>query len=186
MTTTTRLVTFALAAVLATACRGSSAEPGTGQAAQPENPDTRAPVPLTAMMANHQKQEMRDHLRAIQEITAALGTDDFAAIATSAARIGWSEQQAMMCKHMGAGAPGFAAVGERFHRTADTIADAARRRDRAGVVTALDATLQTCTGCHDTYRQEIVDAATFAKAGGGEAGMDPSCPMHGMHEMHGQ
>ena len=58
------------------------------------------------MMANHQKQEMRDHLRVVQEITVALTKDDFDAIASSAARIGWSDQQAMMCKHMGAGAPG--------------------------------------------------------------------------------
>jgi DNA-binding MarR family transcriptional regulator len=34
--------------------------------------DTRAPVPLLPMMANHQKQNMRDHLVAVQEIVAAL------------------------------------------------------------------------------------------------------------------
>jgi hypothetical protein len=142
----------------------------------PASLDSRTPVPLTAMMATHQKQEMRDHLRVVQEVVAALGKDDFDAIAKSAARIGWSEQQAAMCKHMGAGAPGFAEVGEHFHKTADSIAEAARHKDRAGVVTALGATLQTCTGCHETYRQEIVDGAAFAKLGGGSA-MDPSCPM---------
>lgn len=121
------------------------------------NLDSRTPVPLTAMMATHQKQQMRDHLRAVEEITSALATSDFDAIAKSAARIGWSDQQAMMCKHMGAGAPGFAEVGEHFHKTADTIAEAARQRDSAGVAAALGATLQTCTGCHETYRQEIVE-----------------------------
>ena len=46
------------------------------------------------------------------------------------------------------------------------------------MITALDATLQTCTGCHETYRQEIVDAATFDKvAGTTGGGMDATCPM---------
>ena len=34
--------------------------------------DERVPLPLTEMMANHQKQQMRDHLRVIQEVTVAL------------------------------------------------------------------------------------------------------------------
>ena len=186
-----RHVTLGLAAALA-ACRGSSAAPANKDspapvaamkpAAPPKSMDSRTPLPLTEMMATHQKQEMRDHLRVVQEITVALTKDDFDAIAKSAARIGWSEQQAMMCKHMGAGAPGFAEVGEHFHKTADTIAEAAKRHDRAGVTAALGATLQTCVGCHDTYRQEIVDGATFEKAAGSAGGgMDASCPM-----MHGK
>jgi cytochrome c556 len=111
---------------------------------------------MNATMAVHQKEQMRDHLRAVQEIVAALGKDDFPAVAKAAGRIGWSEQQATMCKHMGAGAPGFAAMGESFHRTADTIAEAARGRDRGGALSALSSTLQTCTGCHETYRQQII------------------------------
>ena len=137
--------------------------------------DKRTPLPLTEMMATHQKQEMRDHLRVVQEITAALGKDDFVAIATSAARIAWSEKQAMMCGHMGAGAPGFAAMGEQFHHTADRIVEAAKQRDRAGVATALGATLETCVGCHDQYRQDIVDTEAFSKLGGAMDHM----PMHG-------
>jgi hypothetical protein len=154
-------VTLVLGATLA-ACHGSSAEPARSEpparsAAAPTSVmDPRTPVPLTPMMALHQKRDMRDHLRVVQEITAALAVDDFDVIAGAAARIGWSEQQAGMCKHMGAGAPGFAEVGEHFHKTADQIGEAARRRDRGGVVHALDATLQTCVGCHEAYRQDIV------------------------------
>jgi cytochrome c556 len=168
-------LTLAFATALV-ACRGSSAAHDEHAAA---SPDTRAPLPLTATMANHQKQEMRDHLRVVQEVTTALAKDDFDAVAKSAARIGWSEQQAQMCKHMGAGAVGFAEVGEHFHKTADTIAEAAKRRDHAGVVAAVGATLQTCVGCHEAFRQDIVDEPTFTKMTGSPA-MDPSCPM-----MHG-
>jgi len=138
--------------------------------------DARKPVPLTAMMASHQKQDMRDHLLVIQEVTAALAKEDYDAIAKSAARIGWSEQEAMMCKHMGAGAPGFSELAEHFHHTADTIAAAATRHDRAGVAAALGATLQECVGCHATYRQEIVDQAPAALEAGA-ASMDEGCPM---------
>ena len=171
------------------ACRDSSADPVHHPPASPSSPaapsaaprpaspaalssvDNRAPVPLSAMMAVHQKRDMRDHLRVVQEITAALGKDDFDAIAASAARIGWSEQQAAKCKHMGAGAPGFAAMGEHFHRTADQIGVAARRHDRPGVVHALNDTLQTCVSCHESYRQDVI---ADAKA---SAEMDDSCPM---------
>jgi hypothetical protein len=144
------------------ACHDSSAEPvhrvpAPASAAPHANVmDSRTPVPLTAMMATHQKRDMRDHLRVVQEITSALAKDDFDAIATSASRISWSEQQAAKCEHMGAGAPGFAVMGEQFHKTADQIGDAARHHDRPGVVQALDATLRACVGCHESYRQEIV------------------------------
>ena len=143
------------------------------------NADVRAPVPLTETMAVHQKTEMRDHLRVIQEITRALGHDDFDTIAKSAERIAWSESQAAMCKHMGAGAPGFSDMGERFHHTATTIVESARRRDRPAVGAALDATITTCVGCHDTFRQQIVDSDAFAKIGGAA-----DCPMHGKPGEH--
>ena len=68
-----------------------------------------------------------------------------------------------MCEHMGAATPGFTAMALNFHHTADTIGEAARRGDRAAVLAALDRTLQTCVGCHATYRQEIVDEATWKR-----------------------
>jgi cytochrome c556 len=162
---------LAVLALAAAACDHAAAS-------APPSPslDPRTPVPMTARMAAHHKQEMRDHLRVVQEISAALATDDFDAIAKSAARIGWSEQQAMVCKHMGAGAPGFADVGVAFHHTADGIVAAAKRKDRAAVASALGATLAACVGCHDQYREEIVDDAAMAKLGGGDMS---TCPMMG-------
>lgn len=123
--------------------------------------DQRAAVPLLPMMANHQKQNMRDHLLAVQEIIAALGSDDFAAIERAVKRIGFSEQMGQMCTHMGRGAPGFAEQALDFHHAADRIADAARQRDRARVLVELGATLQTCTSCHAKWKQRVVDDATW-------------------------
>lgn len=144
-------------------------EDATSSAPPPQTPpvggheafDTRTPLPLTAMMAEHQKQNMRDHLAAVQEIVAALAVDDMLAVEKAAARIGYSDTMAQMCQHMGAGAPGFSEMALTFHRTADTIADAARGGDRKAVATALAATLSTCVGCHAAYRQQVVDEATW-------------------------
>jgi len=141
--------------------RAASSEPSPHEAL--DHLDTRSPVPLLPMMANHQKQNMRDHLVAVQEITAALATDDFPAIERAAGRIGLSEQMGQMCSHMGAGAPGFTEQALNFHRTADRIGAAARDRDRARVVTELGATLHTCTSCHAAWRQQIVDEPTWRR-----------------------
>jgi hypothetical protein len=125
--------------------------------------DTRRPLPLLPMMANHQKQNMRDHLLAVQEIVAALATDDFPAIAKAAGRIGYSEQMGQMCTHMGAGAPGFTEQALAFHHTADGITAAAKARDRARVLAEFGATLQTCTACHALWKQQVVDESTWSR-----------------------
>lgn len=124
--------------------------------------DGRTPLPLMPMMAHHQKQNMRDHLVAVQEVVAALAAEDFPAVERAAARIGYSEQMAAMCTHMGAGAPGFTDQAMNFHHTADTIAEAAKRKDAKAVASTLGATLRTCTGCHATYRQDVVDRETWS------------------------
>lgn len=109
------------------------------------------------MMAQHQKENMRDHLVVVQEVVLALARDDFEAVAQAAARIGYSEKMEEMCSHMGAGAPGFTEQAVGFHRTADGIAAAAREKDRAKVLVELGATLETCTACHAAWKQELVD-----------------------------
>lgn len=130
-------------------------------AAALDSMDTRAPVPLLPMMANHQKQNMRDHLVAVQEVVAALATGDFAGIERAAKRIGFSERMGQMCTHMGTGAPGFAEQALHFHHTADRISEAARDRDSARVLEELGATLQTCTSCHASWKQQVVDESTW-------------------------
>jgi cytochrome c556 len=119
--------------------------------------DRRKPVPLLPMMANHQKQNMREHLAVVQEVVSATATRDFSKVAQAAQRIGYSEAMGQMCAHMGAGAPGFTEQALAFHHSADRIVDAAKREDSTGVLTALGDTLATCTACHAAYKQQIVD-----------------------------
>ncbi len=124
--------------------------------------DTRASVPLLPMMANHQKQNMRDHLVAVREIASALAKRDFAAVDAASQRIGYSETMGRMCTHMGQAAPGFSEAALEFHRAADQIAVAARQHDSQGVLLALEQTLDHCTSCHATYKQRVVDEATWS------------------------
>jgi len=125
--------------------------------------DLRAPVPLLPMMAKRQKENMRDHLLAVREIVVGFASDDFAAIERAAQRIGFSEDKRQMCTQMGAAAPGFTEQALAFHHRVDGIADAARERDRVRVLAQLGATLETCTACHSTWKQQVVDVATWER-----------------------
>jgi hypothetical protein len=168
------LIATLLWASAAASCRQNAPPPATAPAPSPPGPpqptahevadrmDPRTPVPLLPMMAQHQKENMRGHLVAVQEIVAALAQNDFTAAAEAVSKIGYSEPMARMCNHMGAGAPGFTPAAIEFHRTADTIAEAARRKDRVAAFAALHTTLGACVGCHARYKQQIVDEAAWS------------------------
>ncbi len=118
--------------------------------------DRRRPVPLLPMMAQHQKENMREHLEAVQEVVAAAAASDFEKVAVAAQRLGFSETMGRMCEHMGAAAPGFTEQALAFHHTADEIAGAAKRQDGPAVLSALSKTLSACTSCHATFKQRLV------------------------------
>lgn len=118
--------------------------------------DQRRPVPLLPMMAQHQKENMREHLEAVQAVVAAAAVSDFTQVAAAAKRIGFSESMGRMCEHMGAGAPGFTEQALAFHHTADEIVSAAAKQDGPAVLAALSKTLSACTGCHATFKQQLV------------------------------
>jgi hypothetical protein len=140
--------------------------------------DPRTPVPLQPMMAWHQKQNMQEHLVAIQRIVDGLASEDWEAIAEAAKLIETSPQMQQMCQHMGAGAPGFTELALEFHQRADAIGEAASAHDGPAVLRATSNTLAACTGCHAAYRQELVDAETWAQRTGSDH--DPAA-MHGGH-----
>jgi hypothetical protein len=155
--------------LLATACESRSAPPTppsptevapTRKSASDrlDELDARQPLPLLPMMANHQKQNMREHLSVVQDVVAALGVGDFAKVAQASKRMGYSEAMGQMCEHMGAHAPGFTERALAFHRSADRISAAAESNDSAAVLTALTETLALCTTCHATYKQKLVDS----------------------------
>ena len=104
-------------------------------------------------------------------------------------KIGYSDSMAQMCTHMGAAAPGFTPTAITFHKTADTIGVAAKKKDKGAVLAALNATLNTCVGCHAAYKQQIVDEPTWSKltsmappSGDHPSGDHASCPMMQQHQ----
>jgi cytochrome c556 len=159
----------------ATSAAPAASEPtATSAQAALDAMDQRQAVPLLPMMANHQKQNMRDHLRVVQEIVTAVGSNDFDAVQASVARIGYSEQMGQMCQHMGAGAAGFTDLALKFHHTADKIGEAAKANDSDAVLKALSETLATCTSCHQTFKQQVVDDAAWTAS---TKGNRPTPPM---------
>ena len=197
-----RITTLSFAVVALVACSREDATPpwshapaaaapaptGASSAAMPAQAaydllDQRTPIPLLPMMANRQKANMRDHLVAVQEIMAALAKDDLAAVATAAGKMGFSDQMGQMCQHMGMAAPGFTDQALGFHRQADKVAVAARAGDKAAVVTELNTTLTTCTGCHARWKQQVVDEATWTRLTGSPSPMGAGMPMRGMDHM---
>ncbi len=121
----------------------------------------RRPLPLPQMMADHQKQMMRDHLGAVQEIVTALSLGDFDAVQKAAARLGYSDEVGKVCNRFGAASPAFARQALAFHHTADGIAAAARERNRGRVLGELSTTLQACRACHAQWQQQVVDEPTW-------------------------
>jgi hypothetical protein len=106
--------------------------------------EDRRPLPLLQRMADHQKQMMRDHLVAVQEIVTALASDDFGAVQRAATRLGYSDEVGRMCTQIGAASPAFTRQALAFHHTADGIAAAARERNRKHILGELSTTLQAC------------------------------------------
>lgn len=161
-----RSIMIACLFLVAAACRAKTdAQPAPSAAAPAPRQgqlDDRTPVPLLPMMAQHQKQNMRDHLVAVQEITSAVARNDFEAVGTAVKRIGYSEQMGRMCEHMGSAAPGFTELALEFHHRADAIAAAAKTQDSAAVSSALAETLTVCTTCHARFKQQIVDERTWS------------------------
>jgi hypothetical protein len=126
--------------------------------------DTRKPLPLTAMMAEHQKQNMRGHLEAIRDLTEAFVSKNFKQIEDAGKRLGTSPEMKMMCDHMGRGAPGFTEMALRMHSEADKITEAGQKKNLKAAMVATNRTLQSCTACHAVYKQEVLSDDDWKKA----------------------
>jgi hypothetical protein len=141
--------------------------------------DHRRPVPLQPMMAWHQKQNMNQHLIAIQRITAGLANEDWEEVAAASSLIESSPEMSASCEHMGAGADGFTELALDFHRRADAIGEAAGQEDMPATLAATSHTLDACTSCHATYRQEVVDLESWQALT--DSSDDPTQMHHGGH-----
>lgn len=114
--------------------------------------DARTPLNLPPMMAQHQKANMREHLKAVNEIVRYIGTKDFAMASTTAhEKLGLTAQMKQMCDNM----PNetFRTMALDFHQSGDALADVLKTKDTDKSLKALDTVLTKCTACHEMFRQ---------------------------------
>ena len=120
--------------------------------------DARQKIDMPPMMQEHMLGNMRDHLRTLQEIEAALAKKDFDKAADIAEqRLGLSSLEAHGAAHMAPYMPKpMQDIGTAMHRAASRLAqtaqEAAVKGDMAPVQQGLSALLQQCVACHETYR----------------------------------
>lgn len=120
--------------------------------------DARQKVELPPMMQEHMLDNMRDHLRALTAIQAALAKKDFDGAADLAEqRLGLSSLEAHGAAHMAPYMPqAMQDIGTEMHRAASRFArtaqEAAVKGDMSPVFAGLAGVLRQCVACHTTYR----------------------------------
>ena len=128
-------------------------------AVEPAPPvDTRIAVEMPALQRALMREDMVDHLAALNEVLVELGAGRLAAAADIAEqRLGVSS----MGKHAaatGGKGPGrfmpaeMRAMGQGMHQDASEFARVARTGDRAAALQALQPVLGGCVACHVSYR----------------------------------
>ncbi len=127
-------------------------------ASKPASKDGRQLVALPPPMLDHMLANMRDHLVAIHEIQAALGTGDTATAASVAEkRLGMTSLETHGAHAMSQFMPkGMQQTGTAMHRAASRFALAAQEAGVSGdikpALSALADITAQCNACHAGYR----------------------------------
>jgi len=116
--------------------------------------DSRLLVELPEMMQKHMLTNMRDHLRAINEILLNLSNnqmDEAASIAEQ--RLGMTSLGTHGASHMGKFMPkGMRQAGTNMHKTASRFALKAEEGELLPAYKMLAEVTATCVACHSAYR----------------------------------
>ncbi|MGE5320277.1 MAG: hypothetical protein ACM3KD_08855 [Hyphomicrobiaceae bacterium] len=120
--------------------------------------DNRVAVDMPAMMQEHMRANMRDHLLSINEIQRMLAVGDYAAAADLAEkRLGMSSLEAHGASHIAGFMPqGMQETGAAMHQAASRFAVTAQEagvtRDLPRALGALSEVTTQCVACHASYR----------------------------------
>ncbi|MHB9119034.1 MAG: hypothetical protein ACYC2R_12275 [Burkholderiales bacterium] len=116
--------------------------------------DARVKVEFPAMMKTHMLGNMRDHLRALHEIQAALAKGELDKAGDIAeTRIGMSSLPAHNAAHMAPYMPeGMQAIGTEMHHAASRFAVVVKEGDLSRSLGALSKITEQCIACHAAYR----------------------------------
>ena len=116
--------------------------------------DKRQLVELPGMMQQHMMSNMRDHLKAINEILLSLGNDEMDKAADIAEqRLGMSSLKSHGASHMAKFMPkGMSQTGTAMHKAASRFALKAQEGDLLSAYKMLSPVISACVSCHSVYR----------------------------------
>lgn len=114
--------------------------------------DDRISLNMSPQMKQHQLQNMRAHLAAVQEIISQLSENKFdAASRTAHQKLGLTKEMASMCNRFEN--EEFKSMGINFHKSADEMGEVIAKGNMQTSLAALNKTLGYCVSCHEKFRQ---------------------------------
>jgi len=138
------------------AARAFGAEPVVPPAATATNTDARTLVTLPESAREFLRQDMQDHLLALNEILSHLADNNLAAAADVAEdRMGFSAMGRHRASGMAPGRfmpPDMHNMGMAMHQAASEFSKVAKSGDTKAVYGALQKLTATCVACHYSYR----------------------------------
>ena len=116
--------------------------------------DSRVLVKLPEMMQSHMMQNMRDHLKTINEILIHLSNNEMdKAAGIAEKRIGMSSLGTHGAAHMGKFMPkGMRQAGTNMHKAASRFALVAEEGELLPAYKVLSEVTSTCVACHSSYK----------------------------------
>ena len=114
--------------------------------------DDRISLGLNEMQKQHQLQNMRSHLVAVQTIIGLLAKENYdLASKVAYTELGSTTEMKLMCASFGN--KEFELMGLAFHESADKMSEIIKTKDKKASLEALSLTMNYCVQCHANYRQ---------------------------------
>jgi hypothetical protein len=123
----------------------------------------RQSAELPSHVSRQLMSNMRDHLRALEEITLLLAESKYVEAAdTAEKRLGMSSVEIHYQKFVGKYMPkGMRHIGRQMHQAASDFALSAREAEKEGglnrAFAALSQVMKQCVACHELYRDDLTD-----------------------------
>lgn len=115
--------------------------------------DSRISLGLSPEMKQHQLENMRSHVAAVQAIVGHLANHEFDQAAQVAhEKLGLTEAMRKMCSTMSDNQD-FSKLGMAFHQSGDQLGEVLKSKDMKKSLQALQTTMDYCVQCHATFRQ---------------------------------
>jgi hypothetical protein len=114
--------------------------------------DKRISLGLPQFARDRLLKNMREHLKAIHDITGLMAKDQFDKAALIAKnKLGLTDAMLKECQKMKR--EDYTSLGLAFHKSADKLSKALKEKDAKKSLLALSNTLNYCVSCHATFRQ---------------------------------